>query len=466
MNKRNTQIIFACVLITGSLIIQSCKKDTKEPDAPSYSEEELKPGGATTVFQNNSSSFSMPAANLGGNNLAKHIEGDAFFEQKFVTAPAPVYAGLGPLFNNFSCVSCHAKDGRGRPPGTGEALNSLLFRLSVVGTDANGGPAAVPGFGNQLQTRASIGVNAEGNVTVAYIDALKQFIDGHTYNLAAPQYTFTNTYQALPSGFLYSPRVAPPIFGLGLLEAVPAQTLLSFADEVDANGDGISGKPNYVWDVNSGSTKLGRFGWKANQPSLKQQNAAAFNGDMGITSPLFLTENCWTQSNCISGDTGVMEISQEVLNNVTIYTQTLGVPARRNIDNEQVKSGKVVFTNAGCDKCHIPKIVTGFLSGVPEVSNQTIFPYTDLLLHDMGPDLADGRPDFNASGSEWRTPPLWGIGLTEVVNGHTNFLHDGRARNIMEAVMWHGGEAQKAKNYIEKLSKKDRDALIAFLNSL
>lgn len=425
-------------------------------------------GGDTTVFDASSHAFSTPAPNLSAAALEKHLEGDVEFEAVFVTAPAEVNPGLGPIYNNITCINCHARDGRGRPPGIDEKFVSMLFRLSLPKSEntADGkSPTPVPGYGTQLNNRAIYGTPAEGTVKIEYSEQPLTTEDGTRVHLRYPNYTITDTYQPLPENVEVSPRVAPVVFGLGLLEAIPEKTILTYADEADVNGDGISGKPNYVWDVVKKRYTLGRFGWKANQPNLLQQVASAYHDDMGLTTSLFLLENSFGQSQLIEKST-TPEVSDEILDVVTFYVQTLAVPARRNVDDPQVMHGEQLFTQAQCADCHIPTLRTGVLPGVPSVSNQTIHPYTDMLLHDMGPDLADNRPDFHANGREWRTPPLWGIGLVRTVNGHTNFLHDGRARNLMEAILWHGGEAEKSRQAVLEMSKTERDALIAFLESL
>ena len=425
-------------------------------------------GGDTTIFDASSHAFSIPAPNLSAAALEKHLEGDVEFEAVFVTAPAVVNPGLGPIYNNVSCINCHSRDGRGRPPGVNEGLVSLLLRLSLPKNDnmADGKPPIpVPGYGRQLNNRAIVGTPAEGTVKIEYAEQPLTTEDGTRVHLRYPNYTITNTYHPLPENVEVSPRVAPVVFGLGLLEAIPESTILTYADEIDVNGDGISGKPNYVWDVVQKRYALGRFGWKANQPTLLQQVASAYHDDMGITTSLFLIENSAGQPQLTKNRT-TPEVSDEILDVVTFYVQTLAVPARRNVDDPQVMHGEQLFAQAQCASCHIPTLRTGVLSGVPSVSNQTIHPYTDLLLHDMGHGLADNRPDFHASGTEWRTPPLWGIGLVRTVNGHTNFLHDGRARNLMEAILWHGGEAEKSRQAVLEMSKAERDALIAFLESL
>ncbi len=425
-------------------------------------------GGDTTIFDGSSHAFSIPAPNLSAAALEKHLEGDVEFEAVFVTAPAVVNPGLGPIYNNVSCINCHARDGRGRPPGVDEKFVSMLFRLSLPNTENEGdvkSPIPVPGYGTQLNNRAIYGTPAEGSVKIEYSEQPLTTEDGTRVHLRYPNYTVTDTYQPLPENVEVSPRVAPVVFGLGLLEAIPEKTILTYADETDVNGDGISGKPNYVWDVIKKRYMLGRFGWKANQPTLLQQVASAYHDDMGVTTSLFPLENSTGQSQ-LKENRITPEVSDEILDVVTFYVQTLAVPARRNVDDPQVIHGEQLFAQAQCASCHVPTLRTGVLPGVPSVSNQTIHPYTDLLLHDMGPDLADNRPDFHASGTEWRTPPLWGIGLVRTVNGHTNFLHDGRARNLMEAILWHGGEAEQSRQTVLEMSKTERDALIAFLESL
>lgn len=425
-------------------------------------------GGDTTIFDASSHAFSIPSPNLSQDALNLHLEGDVEFEAVFVTAPAVVNPGLGPIYNNVSCINCHTRDGRGRPPNVDEELVSLLFRLSLPKTETGVDgttPKPVPGYGTQLNNRATYGKPAEGTVDINYTEQTLVTSDGTRIHLRHPNYTITDTYQHLPDNVEISPRVAPVVFGLGLLEAIPEKTILANADGADVNKDGISGTANFVWDVVKKRHTLGRFGWKANQPSLKQQVAAAYHDDMGITTSLFLIENSFGQQQ-LTEVNGSPEVSDTILDAVTFYVQTLAVPARRNVNNHKVIHGEQLFAQAQCANCHIPTLRTGVLPGVPSVSNQTIHPYTDLLLHDMGPGLADNRPDFHASGSEWRTPPLWGIGLVNTVNGHTNFLHDGRARNLMEAILWHGGEAEESKKVTLRMSQSERNALIAFLESL
>jgi CxxC motif-containing protein (DUF1111 family) len=422
-------------------------------------------GGATTVFKISPDAFSFPAANLAGAGLVLHNEGDEGFEDAFVVAPPGTeLAGLGPVFDEASCEGCHVGDGRAAPPAPGEPFDQhdgMLFRSSVAGFGPHGGPNPVPGFGGQLQLRAIPRFTPEVRARVTYTEKVGRFADGTRYQLRVPQYTLTGLFARLPAGLLFSPRVGPAVFGLGLLEAVSESDVLSRANGRDRSG--ISGRPNYVWDERRHQTVLGRFGWKANAPNLFQQAAGAYNGDMGITSTLFPAEPCEGRRGC---ERHPIEVDDETVAAVAFYTQTLAVPARRDLNDQKTQRGEQLFYASGCDGCHTPTLRTGVLRGVPEVSNQVIHPYTDLLLHDMGPALADGRPDFRASGSEFRTAPLWGIGLVKTVNGHTNFLHDGRARNLLEAVLWHGGEAQRARDRVLQLSGSERQALVAFLASL
>jgi len=348
----------------------------------------------------------------------------------------------------------------------GGKAESMFLRISVPGVNPQtGGPLPVPGFGTQLFDKAVFGVQPEATFDVSYAEEPGQFSDGMPYSLRRPTYRIIDPYMPLPPDVMMSPRVAPPVFGRGLLEALSEATILSLADEGDSDGDRISGKPNYVWDPVSQTTVLGRFGLKANNPSLLMQSAGAYNGDIGITTSILPVESSHGQAQYDS-TADDPELADDILEAVTFYTQTLAVPARRDLDDPKATRGEQLFSEAKCTGCHTPVLRTGDLPGVPSVSNQTIRPYTDMLLHDMGEGLADHRPDFLADGFEWRTPPLWGIGLTLVVNGHTNFLHDGRARNLTEAILWHGGEAEESREFFRTLPQADREAMLAFLNSL
>lgn len=445
-----------------TVILLACNKFD-----PGYSnpDDEWRSGGQQTVFDQSSKAFGHMFPVLPDYLERVHEVGDVQFNATFVSAPAPVNPGLGPIFNNVGCASCHIGDGRGKVPGAGETSVLMLFRVSLPGVGDHGGPVPVPAFGDQLQNRSNLGKTREADVNIAYEEKTFEWGDGTQYKLRFPTYNIANTYSPLPGGVMLSPRVAAPVFGLGLLEAISETDILKNADEPDADGDGISGRANYVWNFGKKKTTLGRFGWKANQPDLLQQVAAAYNQDIGITTSVFPQENSWGQTQ-FDGLADDPELTDSVLHSVAFYVRTLAVPGRRNADDPVVLQGKQLFLDAGCGKCHIPDMRTAVDVVFPALSNQFIHPYTDLLLHDMGDDLADNRPDFLATGNEWRTAPLWGIGLTQKVNGHNNFLHDGRARSLLEAIMWHGGEANTARNNVKNMTAEQRARLVKFLESL
>ncbi|HRH37851.1 MAG TPA: di-heme oxidoredictase family protein [Flavobacteriales bacterium] len=453
----------ALLLLVVSLAFLGCKKEPQVWDAAQ--EGPWLSGGAQTVFDQGAGAFGQPFPTMSAAAMALHGIGDSQFEQTFVSAPAPINSGLGPVFNSVSCISCHIGDGRGKPPGDGEPLLSLLVRTSVPGHDEHGGPLATPGFGGQLQQRAIFGAQPEADATISWTEEQVTLGDGSTASLRTPQLIIINPYVPLPADVIWSPRVALPVFGLGLLEAIEEQDIRTRADENDADGHGISGKANSVWSVADQRMVLGRFGWKAVQPSLLQQGAGAYAQDMGITNPLFPIESAYGQPQ-YDGLNDDAELTDSLLTAVAFYVRTLAVPARRNTQDPQVLRGEALFVATKCDRCHVPQQVTAVNVAFPPLSNQRIFPYTDMLLHDMGEGLSDHRPSYSAEGNEWRTPPLWGIGLTQVVNGHQNFLHDGRARSLLEAILWHGGEAQVARDYVVQLSASDRAALLAFLGTL
>lgn len=433
-------------------------------------------GGDTTVFDTTNNAFSLSARNMSFDRRQRFVVGNSFFNKNWVVAGNTTTGrdGLGPTFNARSCSTCHRKDGRGRPPAPGEDFNGMLLRLSLPGAGPHGEPLPAGPYGDQLQSQAIPDVPVEGVPRVHYVEQPGRFADGAPYSLRVPTYTIESpTLGPLPAGLLVSPRVAPAMIGMGLLAAIPEADLLALADPDDRDGDGISGRANQVWDVEAAALALGRFGWKANQPSVRQQTAGAFLGDMGISSSVFAGQNCPDgQAACRSAaDGGDPEIDDDLLADVVFYSSTLAVPARRDVDAPAVQRGERLFLAAGCDACHTPMQRTGAVDPdardpVFEAAEQTIFPYTDLLLHDLGPELADHRPDFAADGNEWRTAPLWGLGLVEAVNGHTDFLHDGRARSLLEAVLWHGGEASASRDHVLALSADERADLVAFLGSL
>ncbi|MDO9624634.1 MAG: di-heme oxidoredictase family protein [Pseudomonas sp.] len=434
--------------------------------------------GSATVFKFDQNAFSMPSANLAPSRRLDFSVGNSFFRNPWVIAPATTTArdGLGPLFNTNACQNCHIKDGRGHPPAP-NALSaaSMLVRLSIPAGHEHAeiierlGVLAEPTYGGQLQDMANPGTAPEGKVRVSYSTQRVSFADGQQIELRKPSLEISQLgYGPLHADSQFSARIAPPMIGLGLLEAIADTAILANADPEDSDGDGISGRANQVWDRAQQRTVLGRFGWKAGQPNLNQQNADAFANDMGLTSSLIPHDNCTlAQTDCRNAvHGGEPEVSDNILASVLFYSRNLGVPARRDVDTPEVLQGKGLFHQAGCQRCHTPQFTTASDAAEPELANQLIRPYTDLLLHDMGEGLADNRAEFLATGREWRTPPLWGIGLTETVNGHTQFLHDGRARNLLEAILWHGGEAETAKQEVLTFSADQRAALLAFLNSL
>ena len=427
-------------------------------------------GGATTVFDETRGAFAFPARNLLEAHRADFFVGNAFFNQAWTSAPGSAASrdGLGPLFNARSCSSCHFKDGRGSPPRAGEAMRSMILRVSIPGRDARGAPRPDPTYGEQIQGAALPGVPPEADVLVDYNLQPGRFPDGQPYELRRPRYRLARPGYGPPAaGLRTSPRVAPALIGLGLLEAVPESAVRALANPGDRDGDGVSGRPNVVWDARAGRGALGRFGWKAEQPSVLQQVAAAFAQDMGLTSALFPHPSHTARQPASAGRPtgGSPEVDDEILRRVALYARTLAVPARRRIDDPRLRRGERLFSDSGCALCHRPTLRTG-PSPLPELANQTIHPYTDLLLHDLGEGLSDDRPSFEAAGREWRTPPLWGLGLVPTVNGHGLLLHDGRARSVTEAVLWHEGEAAAARKRFVNLPAGDRAALAAFVESL
>ncbi|NCD71175.1 di-heme oxidoreductase family protein [Mucilaginibacter agri] len=449
------------VLLILMIVLVQCQKSSVFPDEQ-Y--DDRLSGGVETVFDATSKAFSNMFTELGVYDEHVHSLGDDVFSRTFVSAPAPINSGLGALYNNVSCISCHHNDGIGLPT-VGELQSSMLVRISLPGTDANGGPVAVPGYGLQLQDKAVFGKMPECKVNITYTYQAGTLDDGTSYILRAPSYTLTNLYTPINGNYMLSPRLAPPMIGLGLLEAIPESQIVAGADPNDANGDGIKGHANYVWDAITKSKQLGRFGWKANTASIITQVASAFNQDMGLTTSILPVENSFGQSQN-DGLKDDPEIADTLLNAVKFYAQTLRVPARRNTTDATVKRGEQLFALGKCVNCHKQTFTTGVDVSRKYMSNQVIHPYTDMLLHDMGPGLADNRTDYLAGGQEWRTAPLWGLGLFEIINNPGYYLHDGRARTLTEAIMWHGGEAEASKAYFSHLSTSDRNAMLKFLKSL
>lgn len=449
---------------------------------------EAMPGGAaTSVARPDADAFSHFSPNISFAEQERFKLGNALFSKLWVAAPSSTQAsdGLGPLYNARSCLSCHIRDGRGHPPEGDADRTSMFLRLArPPQTDEEKALVARhailtlpdPTYGEQLQDLAVPGLAAEGEMEIAYEEVPVTLADGTVIALRKPTYSVSKlAYGPLDPATTLSPRIAPPMIGMGLIEAIPAEDILAHADPEDRDGDGIAGKAAITRDHRTGALVLGRFGWKAQNASVRDQSAAAFSGDMGLSTP----DRPDPYGDCTPHETacralptgeqprlGATEAPDPVLDLVTFYSKNLAVPTRRNVDRPDVLAGKQLFYRIGCADCHVPKFVTRRDAEHPAQAFQLIWPYSDFLLHDMGDGLADNQPVGVASGRQWRTPPLWGIGLTGTVNGPGFFLHDGRARTLTEAILWHGGEGTKARNAFAALARQDRDRLIAFLESL
>ncbi len=397
---------------------------------------------------------------------------------------------LGPSFAAASCIDCHSMDGRGATPtGNESTLSSLVVQLAVEGVGSDGGPRPHPYYGRQFDTRAREGGRPEGRVTVSYEEVPGVFDDGTPYSLRRPIYAFHDTSHGSPGANLpdsagtsgypglvrHSPRIAPILAGTGLLEAVEDAVILGLADPDDTDGDGISGRVNWVRDSVTGEPAVGRFGWKAGQPSLLQQTAIAYQRDLGLTSPFATEHDCGVESDdCPEGD--APELAAEDVFLVASYVEALAVPARRNHEDPEAIFGLEMFKRANCQGCHVPTLRTRANHHLAGYRDQVIEPFTDLLLHDMGPGLADGFEEYGAGGSEWRTAPLWGAEFVGHALGRPetcadpysavlapNYLHDGRARSLMEAILWHGGEAETSRRAVLAMNRSERDALLRYL---
>lgn len=456
--------------------------------APEPGEES--PGGRATTREriDTPDAFSYPSNGLSVDDEVRFKVGNAVFRKLWVAAPSSTRGsdGLGPLYNSRSCQSCHSKDGRGHPPSANfpdDIAQSMFLRLSIPAqneeqrrllAERRVNTIDEPTYGAQLQNVAVHGLDNEGHMHVAYDEQPVTLSDGTTVNLRRPTYRIDALkYGPLHPGTMLSPRVAPPMIGLGLLEAIPESDIRAAA--ATERSDGISGRTNEVWSKELGKATLGRFGWKAGEPSVREQAASALTIDMGLSNPIDRrpSGDCTpAQPVCLhapNGNTprdGDLEVGTKLFEPLVFFAQNVAVPPRRNLNDPAILQGKAVFYALNCQGCHRPSFTTGAMETQPHLSNQTIWPYSDLLLHDMGTGLADDRPEGAASGQEWRTAPLWGIGLTKLVSGHTQFLHDGRARNIEEAILWHGGEAQAARDGYAALPNQEREALIKFVESL
>jgi CxxC motif-containing protein (DUF1111 family) len=424
-----------------------------------------------TVVDASANAFAYPLPDLTAAERRAFVVGNSFFKQNWVAAPASAAErdGLGPLFNARSCSSCHLRDGRSAPPADGDVdRHGLLVRIGV--RRADGGPDEPhPHYGAQIQDQALPGLVAEAQVALGIETVPGSYGDGTPFELLRIEPRLVAlAHGDLGDDAVLGARTAPHLVGLGLLEAIPAAAITAAADPDDRDGDGVSGRAHWLGD--DGTPPLGRFGWKATQPTVHAQTAAAFVHDMGITSPVHphevLTATQRESLQFTSG--GAPEIDAATFDRVVFYTRTIAVPQPRTDGGEPVARGREAFAAFGCAGCHTPQWTTGGAddSDVPALRGRTIAPYTDLLLHDLGPELADGKRDGEAAPGEWRTAPLWGIGLIPVVNGHERLLHDGRARGVAEAILWHGGEAAAARERFRRAPAAERAALVAFVRSL
>jgi CxxC motif-containing protein (DUF1111 family) len=432
-----------------------------------------------TVDRADQQAYSEPASVLDARQRQTFLVGRNVFHRQWASIVSLNGDwGLGPTFVADRCSACHVHAGRGAPPAPGEQLLSLLVRISIPGTDAHGGPMPHPAYGDQLQNRSLDGSHVDLAYAGApvppeaalYLDWETHVVplgDGEAVELRSPKLRIEQlNFGALGADTMTSLRMASPVFGLGLLEAVAESTLLEVARAQKTQG--YDGRLNYVWDPASGSRRPGRFGWKANQPSIRMQVATAAIGDMGLSSRYFPNQNCPpVQAICARHLPGNFpEIINYEIDALELWMHGLAVPARRNMRDPQVLRGEALFSQARCAVCHVPQMKTGAFAPMKQLSHRTFRAYTDLLLHDMGEGLADGRPEFLAGPRDWRTAPLWGLGLAQVVSGSTALLHDGRARNVTEAILWHGGEALPAREAFRMMRRDEREALVRFVESI
>ncbi len=459
-----SRFVFLGLSVAMAFGILSCDDNKPQDQLPAhylYQEGEEFPIGKFSTTTYNDQAFGMMLPYLTTPQRVDFGIGDRLFMQTFSEE-----SGLGPRFNARACANCHFRDGRGKPLASStdedkDFSRGFLVRLS--GVDA---------YGDQLQDRGLEGLGGEAKVRVVYKTVKGKYPDGTPYELRKPDYEFYEEQFGDLSNALISPRVGTQTIGFGFVDALTEAQILKNADEDDKDGDGISGRPNYVWNVRKKATTIGKFGWKANAPTLEQQIAGALSGDMGMTTPIFPKQNCTSpQQDCNDyveqkGIADKIEFSDEKLRQITAYQATLAVPERRNVKDPDVLKGKGLFTDMNCIKCHAVGFTVEKSDIVPQIAGTTFNPYSDFLLHDMGDDLADNRPDNVANGKEWRTQPLWGVSLIQTVNDHTFLLHDGRARSVEEAILWHGGEAENSKNKFMNLTKEERQQVLKFVNSL
>ena len=441
----------------------------------------VRSGGMTTTFDRTALVFALPSRNI--NHYEEQIvaDGSKLFEAEWTSQTDAPFGGLGPHFDASACADCHGGDGRAAGPEHDGVL-PVGFVVKLTTDDE----AIAHRLGGQLTSRAAR-VRAEAVVSVSYEEVGGEFADGEPYSLRRPTYVAELTIGQLSGDAVLGVRVAPHLSGLGLLELIPIADLERRVDADDDDDDGVSGRFAEAVHLLSGEATIGRFGWNAGQPTIEQQSAAALFNDMGLTSRYFPVESCGSGGECerrgipvteyyvpsgfgseLTGSSAYEfagEVSDERLYKLTVYAQALAVPAVRDVGDPVVARGWEVFVESGCSSCHAGPFTTG-AGPIQGLSNQVIQPYTDLLVHDLGDGLADRTVDGDIVDTEWRTAPLWGVGMIETVNGHANFLHDGRARGFSEAILWHGGEGQASADVYREMSATDRVALIRFLESL
>ncbi len=437
--------------------------------------------GDFTLDRADEHAYSEPAAALTSRQRQEFMVGRNIFNRQWASVVSLNGDwGLGPTFIADRCSVCHVHVGRGAPPASSsEQLLSMLVRVSLPGADEHGGPKPHPNYGDQFQNRSLDGRNvdvayagepvpAEASLYLDWEEHDVAYADGEIVTLRKPKLRIEKlNFGPLSDAVMLSLRIAPPIFGLGLLEAVPESTILNIARAQQAKG--YNGRPNYVWDEATHQMAFGRYGWKSNVASLTHQVAAAAIGDMGLASRWFPDQNCpRVQETCgrqLPGN--VPEIGGFEIDSLVLWLRGLAVPARRTIDEAEFRRGEALFNAAHCAVCHVPELKTASaFAPLPQLANQTLHAYTDLLLHDMGEELADGRPDFKAGPRDWRTQSLWGLGLSHRVSAGEALLHDGRARSVSEAILWHGGEAETARELFRQMSDAERQSLVRFVEAI
>lgn len=462
------------------LVLYSCEEDgidvldVEVPTGYSLS------AGTSTIFLNSSYAYDTEADWVLGNNLTRFIRGDRLYDDVRTSTNASG-GGLGPVYAGYSCGSCHRNAGRTRPAlWSDSGSGGYGFSAMLVYVSRKNG-AFFKDYGRVLHDQAIYGIKPEGKLNVTFEYQTFLFPDGETYELCYPKYEITDWYadSIAPEDLMCTVRIPLRHVGMGQMMALDPNEIEALARRSNYPEYGISGRCNYI--VERGVKQLGLSGNKAQHADLTVE--LGFSSDMGVTNSRYPEEICEGQLQINQGSMmglsyDQLDISTEDMENVDLYMQALGVPARRDVNDPEVKRGEAMFYQAKCHLCHVSTLHTRprgsvLLNGtdLPWLGNQTIHPFSDFLLHDMGSEimgvgLNDNYVSGLARGNEWRTTPLWGIGLQEKVNGHTYFLHDGRARNFIEAIMWHGGEGEASKNLFKNMAKSDRDALIRFLQSL